>query len=565
MCASCHSTNLQKNYNPDTEIYNTTYSSINVSCESCHGPGKQHISYVNGDAYKNGKETGGAYLQLSKASGQLSEINTCATCHALKSDLSANRIQSNEFLDNHIPEIPNVEHFHPDGQVKDESYIYTSFLQSKMFHRDVKCSNCHQPHSGKLILPGNQLCGQCHSKSYDNPAHTFHPLNTAASDCKSCHMPGKTFMGNDFRHDHSFRIPRPDLSVKYGTPNACNECHTNKSAQWAAAAVTKWYGAVRKYHFAEDLLPGSKVDKDSEKHLLKLIADTAVPGIVKATATHYLGNIVTQTSAQALIRTLTDSNAQLRYRSLRSLSNFPERIWLPVIGPLLSDKVRAVRIAAADLLLTIPAQQLPAGYANAFASARNELQEYLKYQLDFAAGNLLMGDHYLRLHDYYNAEKYYVRGLKKDSLMNLARLNLSTVYNLQGKNDQALKVLQAAAAIDPKNDRVWYNMALLFNEMNDRIQSANAFAKAVALKSQNPRVYYNYGLLLKESGKLKEAESILLKGISIDNSSPDLYYALTFVYLESKDLVKARQTGIRLKQLAPLNPQYLELYRNLGI
>ncbi|HEY6504294.1 MAG TPA: tetratricopeptide repeat protein [Chitinophagaceae bacterium] len=565
MCASCHSTNLQKNYNTEADSYNTTYSVINVSCESCHGAGKLHIDFVNSSDYKNGKKIPGSYLQLDKGSEQLAQINTCAPCHARKSDISASVVQSGEILDNYIPELPTTEHFHADGQVNDEDYIYTSFLQSKMFRRNVKCSNCHNPHSGKLLFATNQLCSQCHAKTYDDPSHTFHPVGLTASECKSCHMPGKVYMGNDLRHDHSFRVPRPDLSVKYGTPNACTNCHTNKTDQWAADAVTKWYGPARKYHFADDLIPGSRTDGGSEAHLTKLLGDTAVPGIVKATAAHYLGSIPTQGSLQALLLCLSDNDAQIRYRALRSLSNFPAANWRADAGILLSDKVRSVRIAAADLYTTLPAQEIPGQYVQAFSSARNELQNYLAYQADFSVGNLMIADHYLRMQDYYNAEKFYLRGLKKDSLMNYARLNLSTVYNALKKNDQALQVLETAAKIDPKNDRIFYNMALLYNEMSNKAGAEKSFAKAVELKSQNPRVYYNYGLLLNESKKFKEAETVLQKGIVIDPSSPDLYYALTFVYIQSNDRTKARQAGIKLKQLDPNNPDYLQLFKNLGI
>ena len=564
MCASCHSTNLQKNYTIDADSYNTSYSVINVSCESCHGPGKLHIEFVNGIDYKNGKKIPGTYLQLDKGSTQLAQINGCAPCHARKSDLSDSLVQSAEILDNYIPEIPTTEHFHADGQVNDEDYIYTSFLQSKMFHRDVKCSNCHNPHSGKILFATNQLCLQCHAKTYDDPSHTFHTAGITASECKSCHMPGKVYMGNDLRHDHSFRVPRPDLSVKYGTPNACANCHNNKSAQWAADAITKWYGPERKYHFADDLIPGSKIDANSEGHLIKLLGDTAVPNIVKATAAHYLASIPTQSSLQALLKCLADKDAQIRYRALRSLSNFPAANWRDNVGPLLADKVRAVRIAAADLYTTFPSQQIPAQYLTTFSSARNELQNYLTYQADFSVGNLMIADHYLQQQDYDNAEKFYLRALKKDSMMNYARLNLSTGYNAQGKNDKALEVLETAVKIDPNNDRIHYNMALLYNEMNNKAGAERSFAKAVQLKTQNPRVYYNYGLLLNEIKKFREAEMILQKGIAL-NPSSEMYYALCFVYLQSNDKVKARQMVIKLKELDPGNADYQQLFKDFGI
>jgi len=372
-------------------------------------------------------------------------------------------------------------------------------------------------------------------------------------------------MGNNMRQVHCFRVLRPELSVKYGTPNACNNCHNNKSSQWSADAVIKWFGPIRKYHFADDLIPGSKTDGHSEGNLLKLLSDSAVPDIIKATAANYLGNIPSQSSLAALLKCLDNNDAQIRYRALRSLSNFPSVTWRDATGPLLSDKVRAVRIAAADLYITLPANEIPGQYAKAFSSARNELQRYLIYQADFSVGDLMLADHYLKLREYNNAEKFYLRGLKKDSLMNYARLNLSTVYNLQGKNDKALKELENAAKIDPKNDRIFYNQALLYNEMNNKPAAERSFAKAVELKTNNPRVYYNYGLLLNENKKFKEAEAVLQKGIALDSNSAELYYALTIVYIQKNEPAKARQSAIKLKQLDAGNPDYRQLFSQLGI
>lgn len=566
MCATCHSTNLKKNYDVATDTYNTTYDIINVSCESCHGAGKQHIDFINGDDYKSGEKVAGSFLKLAKNSGQKEELNTCAPCHARVSDLSSSHIDSKEIMDNYIPQIPDTENYHADGQVDDEDYIYTSFLQSRMFHKGVTCSTCHNPHSTKLKRMGNQTCTLCHVPSkYDTPKHTFHFKGGAATECKNCHMPGKIYMGNDLRHDHSFRVPRPDLSVKYGTPNACSNCHKDKSEKALADAVIKWYGPKRKYHFAEDLIPGSRLDANSEKHLTKIIDNKFVPKIIKATATFYLGSIPTQTSLNTILARLASKEAQIRYRALRSLSSFPVESWREAVAPLLTDKVRAVRIAAADLYITVPVEQISSQYAKAFSLAKAELEKSLIYQTDFSTGNVMLADYYMKLQDYANAEKFYLRGLKKDANMNYALLNLSVVYNMQGKNQQALQVLETAAKNDSKNERIYYNMALLYNEMNNIPAAEKYFAKAVELKSMNPKVYYNYGLLLNQNKKVKQAETILLKGISLNPSNPELYYALTFVYIQSNNRVKAQQTGSKLKQLDPNNPNYQQLYANLGI
>jgi tetratricopeptide (TPR) repeat protein len=565
MCASCHSTNLRKNYDIKTDTYKTSYSIINVSCESCHGAGKQHVDFINDD-YKSGERVAGSFMKLAKNSKQTEELNTCAPCHARVSELSGSHLDSPEIMDNYIPAIPDTENYHADGQVNDEDYIYTSFLQSRMFHKGVTCSTCHNPHSIKLKRIGNQTCTLCHIPTkYDVPTHTFHKKGTLATECKNCHMPGKLYMGNDLRHDHSFRVPRPDLSVKYGTPNACSNCHKDKSEKVLADAIVKWYGPNRKYHFAEDLIPGSRLDAESEKHLTKLIDDKFVPKIIKATATFYLGSIPTQTSLNTILARLVSKEAQIRYRALRSLASFPAESWIKAVGPLLSDKVRAVRIAAADLYITIPSNQISANYTKAFSLAQIELEKSLRYQTDFSTGNVMLADYYLKLKDYPNAEKFYLRGLKKDSKMNYALLNLSAVYNTQGKNTQALQALELALKNDSKNERIYYNMALLYNEMNNIPAAEKSFAKAVELKSTNSRVYYNYGLLLNQTKKSKQAETVLLKGIALNPSDSELYYALTFVYIQSNNKVKALETCMKLKQLDANNPNYQQLFRSLGI
>ncbi|CAN1559747.1 NrfA-like domain containing protein [Flavobacteriaceae bacterium] len=566
MCATCHSTNLRKNYDIKTDKYKTSYSIINVSCESCHGAGKLHVDYMNSNDYKSGKTVAGSYLKLSKHTGQTELINTCAPCHARVSEINGSHIESKEIMDNYILQIPDSEFFYADGQVKEEDYIYTSFLQSKMYSKGVSCINCHNPHNTKLKLAGNLTCTQCHvTNKYDVPSHTFHPKGTPAAQCVNCHMPGKVFMGNDLRHDHGFRVPRPDLSVKYGTPNACSNCHKDKSEKVLADAVIKWYGSKREYHFAEDLIPGSRLDANSEIHLQKLIDNKFIPKIIKATATFYLGSIPTQTSLNALLARLPSKEAQIRYRALKSLASFSAENWINPVGPLLSDKVRAVRIAAADLYITIPSGQVPSQYAQAFAAAQIELEKSLRYQTDFSTGNVMLADYYLKLRDYSDAEKFYLRGLKKDINMNYALLNLSATYNAQGKNKQALNALDLALKNDPKNERIYYNKALLYFEMNDLKAAEKSFAKAVELKAVNPKVYYNYGLLLNQINKQKEAETILLKGIRVNPSNPELYYALTYVYMKMNNKSKALQFAIKLKQMDPNNTNYQQVFQSLGI
>lgn len=106
------------------------------------------------------------------------------------------------------------------------------------------------------------------------------------------------------------------------------------------------------------------------------------------------------------------------------MATFSLDSWRDAVGPLLSDKVRAVRIAAADLYITIPAEQRPSQQAKAFSLAQKELEESLLHQTDFSTGNVMLADYHMKLQDFANAEKFYLRGLKKNGNVNYVLLSL---------------------------------------------------------------------------------------------------------------------------------------------
>ncbi len=308
MCADCHSTNLQKRYDAASDTFDTTWSEINVSCEACHGPGSRHVEWArrakaaggSGDALKglvfSMKDTSGGHWALpagaaiARRTAPLSsrlEVETCGRCHARAARLWPTYEHGRPLADTHRVALLEEGLYEADGQIRDEVYEYGSFLQSKMYQAGVTCSNCHDPHSSALRLPGNALCGQCHVPTrYDQPTHHFHQAGTAGAQCVSCHMPQRRYMVVDDRRDHSFRIPRPDESVRLGTPNTCTACHSRRSGAWAAAAVQKWYGpaAAARPSFAAAFHAGRTRQPEGASLLSSLVADRAQPPIVRATA-----------------------------------------------------------------------------------------------------------------------------------------------------------------------------------------------------------------------------------------------------------------------------------------
>ncbi len=565
MCASCHSTDLQKNYMVESDSFATVWNEVNVSCESCHGPGSAHIAFVNSAAYGKGERLVNSGLAYGRDTTAQRQINACASCHARKSDISPDIVRSDELMDNLIPQVLSNEFYFADGQIREEDYVYGSFIQSKMFQNNVRCTNCHNPHSGKVKAEGNALCLNCHTSNYNTSAHHFHAPESEGAQCVNCHMVARTYMGNDHRRDHSFRVPRPDQSVKFGTPNACTNCHQEKTDSWASQTVSEWYGPNRRYHFSDDLIPGSLQDSTSEGHLLNLLSETLQPAIARATAAYYLGQVPSMNSISELILATADSMALVRYQAIRALENFPPELWRYKVSAGLSDQVRAVRIAAGDLYHRLSPESIPAEAKEAYTLADEENLDFLEYQTDFSVGNVMMADYELQEGNYENAIRYYLRGLQKDSLMNYARLNLATVYSIVGRNAEALKMLHQAVQIDPLNDRIYYNLGLLQYELNDADAAMVSFQKAVDLKSLNPGVYYNYGLLLQQEKKFKAAEAIYLKGIQLDPQGVNLNYALALFYLEQDKWTEAVKHGQLLKTMDPANPDFEMLFQQLGL
>ncbi|MEE9612262.1 MAG: cytochrome c3 family protein, partial [Desulfatiglandales bacterium] len=347
-----------------------------------------------------------------------------------------------------LPSLLTPELYFPDGQILDEVYSYGSFTQSKMYHRDVRCSNCHDVHSVKLIKEGNDLCLQCHrAEEFDTKEHHFHkkkgeegePISSAdgrllfgigtGAECVQCHMPGRIYMGIDYRPDHSFRIPRPDLSVKIGTPNACNRCHLDKTAQWSDKYVTKWYGLGRKRHYGTIIEAGRNRMPEVYKDLIRLAVDPLYPVIVRATALSLLNAFPGEETTRAYELALTDDEALIRRTAVESLNISDVSRQKELISPLLYDPVKAVRIEAASKLAGQPSKHLDENQQKVFRAGLNEFVTSMEYSADFAFGRYNLGNLYVALSKPEDAVRNYRAAIKIDDLFYPAKVNLAMLYN----------------------------------------------------------------------------------------------------------------------------------------
>lgn len=554
MCADCHSTNVRKNYDEKTHSYNTEFAIINVNCEACHGPGKQHVLDVEelGEKYvANGS------FQMTTDTAPKELVDQCARCHMRREQFSDVFNFEGTMLDHYYPQLLEERLYEADGQILDEVYVYGSFMQSKMYQNDVTCTDCHDAHSLKLKFDGNKLCAQCHvPEKYDSPKHHFHQPNTESSKCINCHMPGRFYMGNDFRRDHSFRVPRPDLSVKYGTPNACSGCHKDKDDAWAAENFTKLFGEVDSIHYSEKLAPGITGQPNAHLGLIELMNDKHQPEIVRASATKVLSNYNAQNFVQEYITLLNDDSALVRGASVDVLSTINSKDYTSYFLPLLEDPKRSVRVKAFFGLGTLPENEIPEVYKESYLKVKEEFLTKIKANSDFVGTRVKRGDYFIKQGKLKEAIVSYESALAIDNINNQIRLNLATLYYNNKQFKKAEEAFKTVIEQEPKYGPVYYSLALLYAEL-DRVDDAIVqLNKATKIMPDNIRVYYNLGLLYDKKQDYKNGEKALISGLKIDGANESLLYALAYMYSKSDQKEKAKNIVKRLIELYPNNQQY---------
>ncbi|MCG6893906.1 MAG: tetratricopeptide repeat protein [Desulfobacteraceae bacterium] len=552
MCAECHSTDLKKNYDPDSDTYHTTWSEISVGCEACHGPGSAHVAWAKMPEMGR-PQTENFALSVRTADQSAGEqIQLCAPCHARRMSLDDNIHAHADFLDYGIPQLLSEGMYFADGQILEEVYVYGSFLQSKMYARDVRCSDCHDVHGIRRVQEGNDLCLQCHKAAvYDTKDHHFHkkpgekgePIRSTTgkvlfdvgtgAQCEQCHMPGRTYMGIDYRPDHSFRIPRPDLTLELGTPNACDRCHVDKTTQWSVDAMAKWYGQKRRPHYGTVLARGRSGDPEAAAGLIRLSEDRLYPTIVRATALSLLAAFTEPEETRAAFeRALADEESLVRYAAVQYIrfSHAGERV--RTLTPMLYDPVKAVRTEAARRLAPDAENLWRSAARKPFESALAEYRAAMLRTADFAASRHNLGNLCADLGDAECALDQYRKAIAIDGQFFPAKVNLAMLYNRLGENDRAEKLLREVLDNHPDLHDVRYSLGLLLAEKKDFDAAAHFMADAAAGLPQRHRIHYNLGLVLQRLDKDDAAERSLRRALTLAPGHPEYLYALAVFYLQ---------------------------------
>ncbi|XDB00116.1 multiheme c-type cytochrome [Sulfitobacter sp. LCG007] len=466
-CAECHATGFEKNYDLPTRSYASTQSEIGVGCEACHGPGAAHLVWAQtGSLPPDPSRVDGYGFSQSFASAE-AQVQQCATCHARREPYGdGNPLPGTPFHDAYGLSLLRPGLYHADGQILDEVYVYGSFLQSKMYAKGVTCTNCHDPHSTQLRAKGNAVCTQCHSpagnpafpslpqKRYDAATHHHHPEGSDGAQCKSCHMIERVYMGIDARRDHSFRIPRPDLAAHTGAPDACTDCHADRTPDWAAERIAAWFPdpVHRGPHYGEVLARGRLDAAAAGPALGSLAADASKPGIVRATALWLLQQSADPGAARDAGALLSDPDPMVRAAAveLQRLAAPQERI--ANVAGLLADPVRSVRMAAARRMLGAPVAFMPETIRSNLSQAMGEWRSMLASQLDFPEAHLRLAGLALTLRDLPAASAGFREAATLDPQQVPAWVMLARIAELEDGPETALALIDEALAFNPADD-----------------------------------------------------------------------------------------------------------------
>jgi len=573
MCADCHSTHVQKRYDVAGDSFDTHSAAINVGCEACHGPGSLHAGspvdfpLTLGAAPHDWTFIAGNPIAVrTGAVAATSEIDVCAQCHSRRTQLTDAHLPGEPFLDAYQPALLDVGLYHADGQIDGEVYVYGSFAQSAMAAAGVTCSDCHEPHSATLRADGNAVCARCHLSSvFDQPSHHHHEAGSDAARCTSCHMRAETYMIVDPRRDHSFRVPRPDLSAATQSPNACNDCHAGESSDWAAERVAEWFpgGRQTEGHYGEALAAGRLWTADARERLIALIEDTAQPAIARASAIGLLTQRLAPGDIDLLARNLEGNEPLVQLAVIEGVADLDPAIRVDLVQRFLNDDLRALRIAAGRTLLT----------AREFLSERRQgdldaaIAGYLAAQ-DFnsdrpegrlnAAG--VAGDEG-RLED---AEDILLEAIARFPAYTALYVNLADLYRVSGRADESEGVLRAGLTANPDDASLRLALGFALVRIGRPAEALEHFIAAAARASDQPYYRYVLGIAYNDVGQADRALGVLTAANARFPGYPDVIYALATLYRDRGDIEAAYGYAEQLNELLPGAPDGQSLLSELG-
>lgn len=276
-CIFCHNTKAEPGYDWGKQTWNSRVAELGIGCGSCHGPGFDHVQAAASGSVRDlwtSRSTGAPPTKIVHPAKIDSDraMQICGHCHGQRLPQPLDRIRDilskgdpydagedlHEFFapiqkDTRIGNMKFDTRFWADGSPRLTAFEYQGLLRSKCHSAGqpgnrINCMSCHSMHGGdprgmiKERNRGNAACVACHPKLSDEQtlvAHTKHSATSAGSSCYECHMPKITYGVMEAHRTHDISVPRPGDTIAFGKPNACNQCHLDKSVNWAVRELAR--------------------------------------------------------------------------------------------------------------------------------------------------------------------------------------------------------------------------------------------------------------------------------------------------------------------------------------
>jgi predicted CXXCH cytochrome family protein len=567
MCADCHSTNVRKGYDAANDTYRSAWSEIAVGCESCHGPGSLHVEWAQrgrDDAAKGltvalderararwtiDAATGTATRSVERRSD--TEIETCAPCHSRRAQLAEGWRAGLRFLDFYRPAPLAPPLYHADGQQHEQVFEWGTFVQSRMYRLGVTCGDCHEPHGGGLRASGDALCAQCHlATKYAAREHHHHGGGVR---CVDCHMPATTFMVVDARRDHGIRVPRPDLSIALGTPNACAGCHRQKSAQWADEALRGWYGrrAQGLQRYAGAFAYAERGAAEAGRTLAAVARDLSQPPFARASALEALARFPSAQATEVAKRATGDADPLVRHASIAALASAPAAERWSSLAPLLADALRVNRVDAAAALADVPNASSDA----AFQRAAAEYEAAMRYGADRPESRIALGTFYARLRRVGEADAAFRGALALDPSYAPTYVAFADAFRLQDRDADAARVLREGLARAPDDASLHHALGLALVRMKRESEGLRELSRATQLAPANAHLAYVYAVALNAHGRTSAAVREIDRALARHPDERELLGAAVRFRRDAGDAAGAARFARRFAERYPDDPQ----------
>ncbi len=565
-CFNCHVSQLTNHYDLKGDAYSTAWGEPGINCETCHGPASEHVRAAR--LLPKGQPMQDLKL-ISFRSFTPEQANAaCGSCHAKMSPLSSSFVPGDRFFDHFTLVGLEEPDFYPDGRDLGENFTMTSWLLSPCQQSGkLDCIKCHTS-SGRYRFNGehaNDACLPCHQEKVSRVAdHSHHAAGTPGAQCVSCHMPMTEF-ARMRRSDHSMRPPMPAATLAFGSPNACNLCHTNKDAAWADQQVRQWHSIDYQAPLlrrANWIAAARKHDWSRLDEILKYIASPQREEVWAASLLQLLRPCDDERKLAPAITCLKDRSPLVRAAAIDVLADQLRPEHRAALLAATRDPSRLVRVRAAAALAALPCEGLDRADEQSLDAAIAEMLASLKARPDDPASYHNLGNFYLERRELPEAVAAFQTGIKLEPDNVASLVNLSLAYNLAGSNQLAEASLRRALNIEPTNSAVHLNLGMLLAEMGRPSGAEEAFRAAFKADPKSAPAAFNLGVLLAKDHP-EEALTWCARAVQLRPQEARYAYTLAFYqHQQGKTDDAARTLEKLIAQVPP--PTEPDAYLLLG-